>query len=73
MKISREYVCWKFTDNNILSVYNERIFTMKNKIIKKKNDGVMILPRKLSLVNCEYYLSCQLQKESLTEYSVGIF
>jgi hypothetical protein len=59
MKIPREYVCWKFTDNNILLVYTERIFTMKNKIIKtKKNNDVMILPTKLSLVNCEYYSSC---------------
>jgi hypothetical protein len=32
----------------------------------------LIIPLVKSLVNCEYYSSCQLQRELLTENSVGI-
>jgi hypothetical protein len=48
----------------------------------KKNDDVSFLPTELpteiipsvnSLVNCEHCSSCQLQRESPTEFSVGIF
>jgi len=48
----------------------------------KKNDDVSFLPTELPmkfipsvnlLVNCEHYSSCQLQRESPMEFSVGIF
>jgi hypothetical protein len=54
----------------------------KIKTKQKKNDDMSFLPTELptkfipsvtSLVNCEYYSSCQLQRELPTEFSVGIF
>jgi hypothetical protein len=76
-----------FTDGNILSVYTEGITVGKKKIKQsKKNDDVSFLPTELPteqiplvnpsvnpLVNCEHCSSCQLQRESPTEISVGIF
>ena len=49
---------------------------------RKKKDDVSFLPTELPteffssvnlLVNCEHYSSCQLQRESPTEFSVGNF
>jgi hypothetical protein len=66
-----------FTDGNILSVFIKGI-TVEKKIKKKKKNGDMpFLPTKFiqsvkSLVNCEHYSSCQLQRESPTETSIGI-
>ena len=54
----------------------------KNKNKAKKNNDVSFLPTELPtefipsvnlLVNCEHYSSYQLQRESPTEFSVGIF
>jgi len=72
-----------FTDGNIPSVYTEEITVGKKiKTKQKKIDDVPFLPTELptelipsvnSLVNCEHCSSCQLQRESPTELSVGIF
>ena len=72
-----------FTDGNIPSVYTERITVGKKlKQSNKKNDDMSFLPMELPtefipsvnlLVNCEHCSSCQLQRESPTKFSVGIF
>jgi hypothetical protein len=72
-----------FTYGNISSVYTEGITVGKKLKQSKKNDDVLFLPTKLptdySVGNSvaksvyEHCLSCQLQRESPTEISVGIF
>jgi len=72
-----------FTDGNIPLVFTEGIIVGKKiKTKQKKNDDVPFLPTELPtefipsvnmLVNCEHCSSCQLQRESPTELSVGIF
>ena len=66
-----------FTDGNILSVFIKGITVEKKIKTKKKNGDMPFLPTKFiqsvkSLVNCEHYSSCQLQRESPTETSIGI-
>jgi len=71
-----------FTDENIPSVYTEGITVGKKIKQSKKNDDMSFLPMELPtefipwvnlLVNCEHCSSCQLQRESPSEFSVGIF
>ena len=71
-----------FTDGNIPSVYTERITVGKKlKQSNKKNDDMSFLPTELPtefipsvnlLVNYEHCSSCQLQRESPTEFFIGI-
>ena len=68
-----------FTDGNISSVYTDGI-TVKKKFKTKQKKKMTYqrnyrrnIPLVIPLVNCEHCSSCQLQRESPTEYSVGIF
>ena len=67
-----------FTDENIPSVYTDGITVGKNlKQSKKKKMTCHFYQRNyrrnIPLVNCDHCSSCQLQRESPTEFSVGIF
>ena len=61
-----------FTDGNILSVYTEGI-TVGTKIkTKQKKMMTCHFYRRNLLVNYEHCSSCQLQRESPTEFFIGI-
>ena len=63
-----------FTDRNIPSVYTDGITVEKNfKTKQKKKITCHFYQQKIPSVNCEHCSSCQLQRESPTKFSVGIF
>jgi hypothetical protein len=75
-----------FTDGNISSVYTDGITVGKKNLKQSKKKMTchfyrrnfpsvipLVNPSVIPLVNCEHCSSCQLQRESPMEFSVGIF